>query len=137
MGRRPVLLYDGECGLCNAVVRFLLREDATGVLRFAPLQGAFGQATLRRLGLPTADFDSLVFLPDADGDVHQLRTAGALAVLDVVGGVWRAAAKIGRVVPAPIRDAGYKIVARLRYRLFGEYVPTPLPDAGWAGRFIG
>lgn len=133
---RPVLLYDGDCGLCNAVVRFLLREDATGVLRFAPLQGEFGQATLRRLGLPTADFDSVVFLPDADGDVFRLRTAGVLAVLDLVGGAWRVAATITRVVPASIRDAGYKVVARLRYRLFGEYVPADLPDAAWARRFI-
>lgn len=33
--RRPVLLYDGECGLCAAVVRLLLREDAAGRLRFS------------------------------------------------------------------------------------------------------
>ena len=30
--RRPVLLYDGECGLCAAVVRVLLREDAAARL---------------------------------------------------------------------------------------------------------
>ena len=136
VGRQPVLLYDGECGLCNATVRFLLREDAGGVLRFAPLQGKFGQAALRRLGLPTADFDSIVFLPDADGDVRRLRTAGVLDTLGTLGGVWRVAAVAGCVVPAPIRDAGYRIVARLRYRLFGEYKPTPLPDAAWAARFL-
>ncbi len=136
VGRQPVLLYDGECGLCNAVVRFLLREDATGVLRFAALQGRFGQEALKRCGLPREDFDSLVYLPDAEGHVYRLRTAGVVAVLDAVGGLWRLVGWAAWVVPGPIRDAGYKLVARTRYRFFGEYVPTPLPDAGWPVRFI-
>ena len=62
--RRPVLLYDGECGLCAAVVRAMLREDAAARLRFAPLQGAAAQDYLRARGLPTSGFDSLVFVPD-------------------------------------------------------------------------
>jgi predicted DCC family thiol-disulfide oxidoreductase YuxK len=137
--RRPVLLYDGECGLCNAVVRFLLREDAGGRLRFAPLQGPAAQAYLRAHGLPTEDFDSLVFVPDwerpEDGG-SCLRTAGVLAALDEIGGVWRALSWV-RVVPAALRDPFYKVVARFRYALFGEYRPTPLPEAEWERRFLG
>ena len=58
--RRPVLLFDGECGLCNGVVRFLLRQDTAARLHFAPLQSGPAQEYLRAQGLPTADFDSLV-----------------------------------------------------------------------------
>ena len=131
-----LLLFDGECGLCNAVVRFLLRRDVAGRLRFARLQGEVGQATLRRVGLPTEDFDSLVFLPDAGGDVVRLRTDGVAAVLQCLPGGW---ARLGRwllVVPAPVRDFGYKLVARTRYALFGEYVPRPLERPEWADRFL-
>lgn len=133
--RRPLLLYDGECGLCNAVVRFLLREDVAGRVRFAPLQGVTGQAVLRRLGLPTEDFDSLVFLPDMEGDRYALRTGGVCGVLDELGGIWRVVSWL-RVLPARWRDASYKLVARLRYRLFGTYVPSPLPDPSWAERIL-
>ena len=35
-----VLFFDGECGLCNGVVRILIRLDRTGRLHYAPLQGA-------------------------------------------------------------------------------------------------
>lgn len=137
--RTPVLLYDGECGLCNAVVRFLLREDAAGRLRFAPLQSAAAQAYLRARGLPTTDFDSLVFAPDweqPERGTPLLRTSGALAAADEIGGVWRVVSW-ARVVPAAARDLVYKLIARTRYALFGEYRPTPLPEPEWARRFLG
>jgi predicted DCC family thiol-disulfide oxidoreductase YuxK len=135
----PVLLYDGECGLCNAVVRFLLRRDRAVRLHFAALQSAPAQAYLAAQGLPTADFDSIVFVPDwnrpAPG-AALLRTDGALAALNELGGGWRTVAKL-RVLPRWLRDPFYKLVARTRYALFGQYRPTPLPDPTWAERFLG
>lgn len=131
-----MLLFDGECGLCNAVVRFLLRRDRVGRLRFAALQGVVGQAVLTRLGLPTTDFDSLVFLPDWRGDAYSLRTDGVAAVLQCLPGGW---ARLGRAlaeVPVPWRNAGYRVVARTRYALFGPYRPRPLERPEWAERFL-
>ncbi len=136
IGRRPVLFYDGDCGLCNAVVRFLLREDDGAVLRFAPLQGPTGQKLLKRAGLPTEDFDSIVFTPDIDGERRYLRTRGVIGVLDTLGGVWRVIAWTAWLVPGFLRDIAYKIVARTRYAFFGAYKPSPLPDPRWAERFI-
>lgn len=135
----PVLFYDGECGLCNAMMRFMLKHDRRGVLRFAPLQGPTAQAFLRAHGLPTEDFDSIVFVEDlARADTaFWFRTTGALRALEEMGGVWRRAARIMRVVPASWRDAGYRVVARLRYRLFGRYVPSDgPPDPRRAGRVL-
>jgi predicted DCC family thiol-disulfide oxidoreductase YuxK len=135
---QPVLLYDGTCGLCNRIVRLLLRTDKTGRLRYAPLQGAAAQAYLREQGLPTADFDSLVFVPDwnAPGTgSYRLRTDGALAAAAEVGGVWRLVTWM-RVLPAGLRDPVYTLVARSRYALFGEYKPSPLPRPEWSQRFL-
>lgn len=134
----PVLLFDGECGLCNRVVRLLLRTDRRARLRFAPLQSAPAQAYLRAQGLPTKDFDSIVFVPDwsdpAPG-AYRLRTDGALSAAAEVGGAWRLITWL-RVLPAWVRDPFYKLVARTRYVLFGEYRPTPLPKPEWAERFL-
>lgn len=134
----PVLLYDGTCGLCNRIVRLLLRTDKVGRLRFAPLQGEPAQAYLRAHGLPTEDFDSLVFVPDwniAAAGGYFLRTDGALAAAAEVGGVWRLVTWM-RVLPAWMRDPFYKLVARTRYALFGEYKPSPLPRPEWEQRFL-
>jgi predicted DCC family thiol-disulfide oxidoreductase YuxK len=133
---RAVLFYDGECGLCNAVVRFLLREDPGAVLRFAALQSPLGQNELRRAGLPLTDFDSLLFTPDLRGHRRFLRTRGVIGVLDALGGIWRMIAWVSWLMPGPLRDAVYKLVARTRYALFGVYAPRPLENPCWAERFL-
>lgn len=135
---QPVLLFDGECGLCNKAVRFLLRIDRRGRLRFAPLQGPSAQDYLRSRGLPTDDFDSMMLIPDWERREQMdplLRTNAALAAVRETGGPW-AMLRVLRVIPAPLRDLLYKIVARFRYRLFGPYRPTPLPRAEWQQRFL-
>jgi predicted DCC family thiol-disulfide oxidoreductase YuxK len=136
--RQPVLLYDGECGLCNGIVRFLIREDRRGRMKFAPLQSAPAQAYLRARGLATENFDSLVFVPDwsdPGAAAPRLRTDGALGATDEIGGLWRVVSG-ARGLPRWLRDGAYKLIARSRYRLFGEYRPTPLPEESWAERFL-
>ncbi|HND60633.1 MAG TPA: DCC1-like thiol-disulfide oxidoreductase family protein [Opitutaceae bacterium] len=135
----PVLLFDGECSLCHRIVRLLLRLDGEGRLRFAPLQGSSGQAFLKARGLPTDDFDSLVFVADwarRDSGDFRLRTDGVLAALRTCGGLGDELAAVLAVWPAGWRDAGYRFVARIRYRVFGPWQPRPLARAEWAGRFL-
>lgn len=119
-------------------MRWLLRVDERGVLRFAPLQSAPGQAFLRAHGLPGDDFDTLIFVPDWERPApvdYLVRTDGVLAACAAAGGVARELANL-RVLPRGLRDAGYKTIARLRYVLFGRYVPRPLPCAEWERRFL-
>jgi len=136
----PVLFFDGECGLCQRIVRFLLRLDGRARLRFAPLQGPTAQEYLRRHGLPTEDFDTLIFVPDwsrRDRPEHLVRTAGVIAALRATGSrAARAIAAIVGVFPAAFRDAGYRLVGRWRYRLFGPWKPRPLPRPEWSSRFL-
>lgn len=136
----PVLFFDGECGLCNRLVRLLLRLDARGRLRFAPLQGPTAQAYLRAHDLPTVDFDTLIFVPDwnrRERPEFLVRTAGAIAALRATGdGLARALAGLLTLFPAAWRDFGYRVVGRWRYRIFGPWRPRPLPRAEWASRFL-
>ena len=133
----PVLLFDGECGLCNRVVRALLRCDRIGTLRFAPLQGPAAQEFLRTHGLPADDFETLVFVPDwarrSEND-FLMRTDGVVAALRAVGARRRAA--LLALVPRGLRDAGYGLVARWRTKIFGPWRSCPLPRPDWAERFF-
>lgn len=136
--RGAVLLYDGECGLCRALVRWLAQADRRRALRFAPLQGGFAQAALHRCGLPTTDFDSLVFMPEILGTNYSLRTAGVIAALSSLGGGWRVIARLLAVLPVSWRDAAYRGVARVRYRIFGRVMfrADEPPDPKRAERFL-
>ncbi len=135
---RPVLLYDGECGLCQRVVWLLLRADRRGTLRFAPLQGQPAQQFLAANGLPTEDFSSLVFVPDwphGAGGKYKLRTDGAIAAVRSIG---RGALlmTIASWIPRGWRDALYHIVARVRSRIFGPAPEGLLDRPGWRQRFV-
>ena len=135
----PVLLYDGECGLCNRVVRTLLRFDAKGVLRFTPLQGPAGQEYLKAHGLPTSDFSTLVFIPDwgrRSTPEFKVRTDGVIAALRAAGGAGAALASLVSLFPRPLRDLGYSAVARARHRIFGPWRTCPLPKPEWNRRFF-
>lgn len=134
----PVLFFDGECGLCQGLVRELIRLDGAGRLRYAPLQGPSAQAYLRAHGLPAADFDSLVFVPEwaqRDRPDYLLRTDGVVGALRAVGGV---AGVLGwlALVPRAWRDAAYKGVARIRHRLFGTGQAQGLARPEWSARFL-
>jgi predicted DCC family thiol-disulfide oxidoreductase YuxK len=88
--------------------------------------------------LPLTDFDSLVFIPDWEHPVqggYRLRTDGALAACKVVGGAWGSLYWL-RVLPRWLRDPFYKLVARMRYALFGAYRPAPLAEPEWEKRFL-
>ncbi|HVZ55398.1 MAG TPA: thiol-disulfide oxidoreductase DCC family protein [Chitinophagaceae bacterium] len=122
--QHPVILFDGDCNLCSGSVQFMIRRDAQRKFRFASLQSRFGQAFLQQFGLPTHDFNS--FLLYQDGQIYT-RSAGAIkAFSQLPRWGW---VRILRLVPAFLRDAVYRLIARNRFRWFGRrpecLVPTP------------
>lgn len=115
--RGEVLYYDGTCAMCHGFVRFLLAEERSGTLRFAPLQSADFIARVPesvRASLP----DSLV-LRASDGTLY-LRSDAVVRVMKCMGGVWSALATLLSLLPRPLRDLGYDAVGGMRYRIFGR-----------------
>jgi predicted DCC family thiol-disulfide oxidoreductase YuxK len=136
-GTYPVLLYDGTCGFCAASVQLVLRHDRWGTLRFAALQGEFG-AAVRARHPELRGVDSIVWLdaPGATGrDRVLVRSDAALRAARYLGGWWRVALT-GRVVPRPIRDAAYDLIARHRHSLPGTGPACLVPSPEVRERFL-
>jgi len=134
----PVLLFDGECGLCVRCVRWLLVSDRCGRLRFASLQGEAAQCFLRERGLLTEDFDSAILVADWSRRLETpplFRTDALLAATRVVGGGWRLLTWL-RIVPRAWRDLAYFWVARSRRRAFGAGDSAALYAAFDSNRFL-
>ena len=134
---KDIILYDGVCGLCNGFVRFLLPRDPRDRFRFASLQSGFARELLTRQGEDAPDLDTVyVVVKGRAGGVRLLRKSRAvLHVLRRIGGVWRVAALLA-VCPPGLLDAGYDLVAKNRYRLFGKYDACLMPDPRWRDKFI-
>ncbi|HYW07736.1 MAG TPA: thiol-disulfide oxidoreductase DCC family protein [Longimicrobium sp.] len=128
----PVVLYDGVCGLCDHLVKFIVARDRRGRFRFAALQGETGQALLRQHGLPTEDFNSAVLVEDGRA---YLRSAAIVRIVCGLGGFWRVFL-IARVIPPRLLDVGYDAVARARYRFFGRSDACLLPPPEIRARFL-
>jgi predicted DCC family thiol-disulfide oxidoreductase YuxK len=135
---RALLLYDGVCALCNGVVRFLMKHDRLDRFRYAPLQSSLGREVLARFDI-YAFPDGVMLLTDALTPAeHLYQRSDAVAVsLERLSMPWRLVGRVLRLVPRPLRDWGYGIVARFRYRLFGRYDTCPLPPPEQRSRLLG
>lgn len=129
---RPVVLFDGVCYFCNAVVNRLIRHDKKRILRFAALQSAAGQRLLKQYNLPQQDFDSFILI---DGDRVYKRSAAALALYNQLGWQWKWT-QIFRLVPGVFRDYVYDVFARNRYRWFGQKEECMIPTPEVRDRFL-
>lgn len=128
---RPILYFDGVCGLCNRVVDFCLRNDRHGRILFAPLQGTTAAARLPQTD--TANIHSVVF---SEGDRLSRRSTAIVRLLNQMGGIWVPVSWLLWLIPKPIRDPGYRLVARLRYALFGRREVCRMPTAADRERLL-
>ena len=132
--RHPIVLFDGQCGLCARSVQFIATRDRRGVFRFAPLQGPTAAQECSRLGIarPTGDPDTMILI---DGERVLTRSDAALAIASQLALPWRLLA-IMRILPRPLRDAAYRWVARNRHRWFRGADSCHLPSPALRERML-
>lgn len=174
MNSPRIILFDGQCNVCNTFVQFVIRRDPAGKFQFAPLQSEQAARALQAAAfkptfsaqaapacvltsstpltssptsstpptplqtssltplstssptlLPTSSPTSPLTPPPLDsimlicqGKVL-LRSDAVLAIARGLRFPWPLLT-VFRIVPRPIRDGAYRIVARNRYRWFGQ-----------------
>jgi predicted DCC family thiol-disulfide oxidoreductase YuxK len=112
-----ILFYDGHCGLCHSAVRFVAKHDGAGTaFRFAPLYGKTFEATVP-IHLRAGLCNSMVVQTD---HLLLMRSDAWLYILQRLGGRWKILAAIATVIPRPLRDVFYNVIAHIRYRVFGR-----------------
>lgn len=121
----PIILYDGVCNYCNAVCNFIIRHDPKKHFRFTHLQSPKGQELLRQYGFAPDMLDSVVLIESGKA---YLKTDVTIRMAPRLSGVARLGVLL-RMVPRSIRNLGYDIIARNRYKWWGKQdtciVPTP------------
>ncbi len=111
---KPLFIFDGVCVLCSGGVRWIMARDKAGKFNFCSAQSPLGQALYARNGL---NFDETYLI--VDGGRAYTKSDGYLHMCSVLGGGWHIL-RITALIPRPLRDWVYAIIARNRYRWFGK-----------------
>jgi predicted DCC family thiol-disulfide oxidoreductase YuxK len=134
---KAIVLYDGVCGLCNRAVQFLLKRDRHDRLQFASLQSDVAARVLQRHGMDSKSLDTVYAVLNY-GEANETLLAKGDAFLffaKVIGGIW-SVARVGRIIPRPIRNWLYDFIARHRYQVFGKSESCMLPDPKQRHKFL-
>jgi predicted DCC family thiol-disulfide oxidoreductase YuxK len=133
---KDLILYDGVCGLCNGFNAFVIARDPKGAFLFASLQSPLGRDLLARHGRDPGSLDTLGLVAGYPDGPLLVRSDAVLHVLRRLPAPWGLLARLGSLVPRPLRNLAYRAVASQRYRIFGRHDACPLPAPGVAKRFL-
>ena len=127
-----IVLFDGTCAFCEGAVRFIATRDPAAYFRFGASQTPAAATLLASYGVTRDAARSLILIED--GQVY-LRSTAALRIARRMTLPWRLAGVL-LAVPVSIRDAVYRIVAAVRYRLAGTSNACEIPPKEIRDRLI-
>ena len=130
--QNPIILFDGVCNLCTGSVRFIINRDPRAIFKFAPLQSEIGKKLLSRYDNDLQDLDTIILIEH--GKLYFKSTA-ALRITKKLGYLWQLL-YIFVLVPGPIRDYIYDIVAKNRYNWYGKKSDCMVPTPDIKNRFL-
>jgi len=111
------LVYDGMCHLCSGSVEWIARRATPGQIRYVTVQSEEGAKLLASAGINALDPQTFLVI---DNGKYLMRSRAVISLLEMVGGGWKIAAWLLKILPASFADAVYGWVARNRYKWFGR-----------------
>lgn len=127
----PLLVYDGSCGFCARSVQFILGHERRHDLKFVPRDSELGKDLRRRFRLEAVE--SMLWIADGRAFTESNAT---LHAAKYVGGFWGFLGTIGSLVPAPLRNWAYRLIARNRRRLSSGMKSCLVPTLEQRARFL-
>ncbi len=125
---RPIVVFDGDCGLCNGFVAWLIRRDPQAHFLIAGSAGEVGRAALSAMGLPLEIAQSTLVIARPEGPA--LKSDASLTVAAGLTWPWRVLARAARAVPRRARDRVYDAIAARRPRRPAEDAACGTPPPG-------
>ncbi|MDQ3190010.1 MAG: DCC1-like thiol-disulfide oxidoreductase family protein [Bacteroidota bacterium] len=131
--KAPVILYDGVCNFCNAIVNFIIKYDKEKIFLFSPIQSREARMLLRELGEPFANLKT-VYLINENKQVFK-RSGAVFAIFKKLPYPWKILSFFN-ILPKSFSDFVYKIIAKYRYRMFGKTDKIIEPNKEVKARFL-
>ena len=128
---KHIIFFDGECGLCNRTVQWVLKKDKKKQFHYATLQSDFAQTMLQKENI-SISMDTIILY--SNGKIY-FKSAAVLHILYIIGGYWKLFSYL-KVFPTIIRDGFYNLIAANRYRFFGKKQQCMIPTPSQRAQFI-
>ena len=126
-----IVLFDGECHFCDLSVQFIINHDPKELFYFASLKSKVGKELLVKYQLP-ADINSIVLI---EKEKAYVKSTAALRICRHLRGAWKYLF-VFKFVPISLRDIAYDLIAKNRYKWFGEKDSCKLPPPSIRKRFL-
>jgi len=129
---KKIIVFDGLCNFCNGAVNFIIKRDPTSLFSFTPIQGKLAQQLLKEHRINQYNNDTLYLI--TSDKVYTFSDA-ALEICKDLSGAWYLF-RVFKIIPSPLRDLFYKLLARYRYKLHGRRTNCRIPDENIKNRFL-
>ena len=127
-----VVLFDGTCAFCERSVVFIAKRDPAGYFRFGASQSPEGAALLAQHGVVRSSARSMILIED---DRVYLRSTASLRIAARLRFPWSTLRWL-LVVPVPVRDSVYRLIAAMRHRIAGPSNACQVPPPEIRARLI-
>tara|TARA_B000000557_G_scaffold207772_1_gene173504 strand:- start:323 stop:712 length:390 start_codon:yes stop_codon:yes gene_type:complete len=116
MQDRDFLLLDGDCGLCNRLAIFLDKRLGKGQdIGYRAILSEEGQQLVSKLPKKQQDADTVYLLRNGKS---YIRSAAGIRCLLYMKWYYRMWFPLFWLIPLPLRDIGYRIIAKYRHKIF-------------------
>lgn len=131
-----LVFYDGNCGLCDQAVQFLLKKDKKELFVFASLQGLAAEKWLTKLPPELKQLDTIILVENYLSPNYQVRVLsnGVFRIAWLLGGFWKLFG-VFSYLPSWTFDWAYRFVARHRHSFFSNQ-SCVLPTLSLRHRFL-
>lgn len=125
------VFYDGDCGLCNFWVQWILKNDRRKQFLFSALQSDFGQKFLKERNLENRNLNTLyIWKPNL---YYKTKSHAVFSIAKILGGKYSVLGYFN-VFPKFITDFVYDRIAANRQRF--SFQQCALPTDEEKSRFI-
>lgn len=118
MSDSDILLMDGDCGLCTRSAVFLhprLRDPQS--MKFIAIESQEGQSIIAKFPQKFQDADTVYLVRNGQ---PYMRSSAAIRCLLYLKWHYRILFPFAWIVPLPLRNVVYRIVAKYRMKFFSQ-----------------
>jgi len=113
---RDFLLLDGDCGLCHRLATFIDKRLAKGQdLGYRPILSDDAQAMIATFPKKQQDADSVYLIRNGKSYIRSAAAIRSLLYMKWYYAMWF---PVLWLIPLPIRNIVYRIVAKYRHKFF-------------------